>query len=81
MPCGVFVVTDIPTDKVGSVIAGFRLDSPTDVTKTQQPNGLWTVTATFPPCADGSSPTNTTVFGSRGTGPGGRSKGGGSRNW
>ena len=64
MPCGVFVVTDIPADQVGGVMAGYKLQTP-NVTKQQQPNSnLWTVTATFPACADGSNPTTTKKFGS-----------------
>ncbi len=59
MPCGTFVVTGIPANKVGAVEAEFQLDSPQSVTKTQQGDGTWTVTALFGPCPDGSNPTNT----------------------
>ena len=49
MPTGVFQITDIPEDKVETVIADFQLESPPpQVERTQQSNGLWTVTATFP---------------------------------
>jgi hypothetical protein len=48
MPSGVFKVTDIPDDKVETVIALYRLDNPDKIDKEKQPNNLWTVTATFP---------------------------------
>jgi len=54
MPCGTWTEKDVPDDKVGGVIAGFNLDSPKSVTKTKQPDGKWTVVATFAPCPDGS---------------------------
>ena len=47
MPSGVFTITDIPEDKVETVIADFNLDSPKQIDKTKQSNGLWTVKATF----------------------------------
>jgi hypothetical protein len=49
MPSGVFEITDIPDDKVATVIANYQLeDPPPDIKKTKQSNGQWTVTATFP---------------------------------
>ena len=48
MPSGVFKVTDIPEDKVATVEADYQLDNPDKIEKNLQPNGLWTVTATFP---------------------------------
>lgn len=48
MPSGVFKVTDIPDDKVETVIALYKLDNPDKIDKEKQPNNLWTVTATFP---------------------------------
>lgn|GEM_PF-4815788 len=53
MPCGVWKVTDIPENKVGRVMAGYRISKPNSVIKEQQPDGLWTVTATFDPCPPG----------------------------
>jgi hypothetical protein len=50
MPCGVWTTTDIPQAKVNGVIAGYMLDTPQSVVSTQQADGSWTVTATFPPC-------------------------------
>lgn len=49
MPTGVFTITDIPEDKVATVVADYQLENPPPtITKSRQPNGLWTVTATFP---------------------------------
>jgi hypothetical protein len=63
MPCGTFVITNVPTNQVGLVQAQFALDSPTSVTVSDPPvNGLVSVTAVFPACADGSNPVNTQPF-------------------
>ena len=50
MPTGVFEITDIPADKVETVIADFNLDDPPPaIAKTDQGGGvLWTITATYP---------------------------------
>jgi len=48
MPTGVQETTDIPNDKVDQVIAGFKLDNPIKIEKIKQPDGNWTVRATFP---------------------------------
>lgn len=49
MPSGVFEITDIPENKVETVIANFQLeDPPPQIKKTKQADGRWTVTATFP---------------------------------
>ncbi len=48
MPSGVWKITDIPADKVDMVVADFQLESPDTVEKTEQPNGKWTVVATYP---------------------------------
>ncbi len=48
MPSGVWKITDIPADKVDEVVANFQLQSPDNVEKTEQPNGKWTVVATYP---------------------------------
>ena len=47
-PSGVFEITDVPDNKVDTVIANFQLDDPEKIVKTKQPDGRWTVTATFP---------------------------------
>lgn len=52
-PCGTWVVTDIPEDEVGGVMAGFRAQEPSLVGRRQQTDGLWTVTAVFPDCPPG----------------------------
>lgn len=62
MPCGIFIVTDIPADKVGEVQQNFQFDAPLTVTvSAPDANGKVSITATFPPCDDGSSPINTTA--------------------
>ena len=48
MPSGVWKITDIPADGVDEVVANFQLDGPDSVEKTEQPNGKWTVVATYP---------------------------------
>jgi hypothetical protein len=44
----VLVVNDVPADKVDAVIEGFKNAGATEVTKSLQPNGKFTVRATFP---------------------------------
>jgi hypothetical protein len=44
----VVTITDIPDDEVDSVIADFKIDGATTVTKVQQASGLWIVTAIYP---------------------------------
>jgi len=64
-PCGVFKVTNIPADQVGTVMAEYLLDLSRDkVTKEEVAPGSWTVTATYPACPDGTSPTTTKTYGS-----------------
>jgi hypothetical protein len=53
--CGEWKVTDIPSNKVDGVVQGFQMDGPLKVQKVAQADGRWTVIATFPPCAPGSS--------------------------
>lgn len=48
MPNGIFKITDIPENKVETVMEDFRMENPISVEKTHQPDGKWTVTATFP---------------------------------
>lgn len=48
MPSGVWKITDIPADKVDMVAADYEMEGANPVEKTEQPNGKWTVVATFP---------------------------------
>ena len=48
-------VTDVPSDKVDQVVSDFEYEDCTDITKKQQPNGLWTVEATCSSPAAGSA--------------------------
>lgn len=48
MPKGEFKTTDVSEEKLKQVVAGYQLDSPTKIDKIKQPNGKWTVIATFP---------------------------------
>lgn len=41
------IVTDVPDDRVGFIVATMRADGAT-VSKQQQPDGLWTITGDFP---------------------------------
>ncbi len=47
MPKGVYKTTDIPEDKLDQVVAGYQLDNPAKIEKVKQPDGNWTVIATF----------------------------------
>lgn len=47
MPTGVFKTTNVPQNKLAQVVAGFMLDNPIKVEKIKQPDGNWTVIATF----------------------------------
>lgn len=50
MPHGIYTETDVPSDKVDAVVATFNLEDPppTSVVKIKQPNGNYTVIATWP---------------------------------
>jgi hypothetical protein len=50
MPHGIYTETDIPANKVDAVIAALNLEDPppTTIQKIQQPNGKYTVIATWP---------------------------------
>ena len=49
MPRGVQETTNIPKEKVPEVVAGYMLDQPPPmIEKIEQPDGLWTVRATYP---------------------------------
>lgn len=52
-PCGTWIVTGIPEDRVGSVMAAYRSQDPSSVDKEAQPDGKWKVTAVFPDCPPG----------------------------
>ena len=47
MPSGIFKITDIPKDKVATVVANYQLDGPLNIEEIEQPGDLWTVKATF----------------------------------
>lgn len=47
MPSGVFKTTNVPQEKLAQVVAGFMLDNPIKIEKIKQPDGKWTVIATF----------------------------------
>ncbi len=47
MPSGQTTITGIPSDQVDQVVSDFESEGAT-VTKSQQPDGTWTVVATFP---------------------------------
>lgn len=55
MPHGIYTETDIPPDKVAAVVAALKLEDPppTTIQKIKQPNGNYTVIATWP---EGSQP-------------------------
>jgi hypothetical protein len=53
MPCGVWITTGVPADLVGRVKAELALDAPNNVAADLQPDGTYTVTATFDPCPPG----------------------------
>lgn len=57
MTCGTFTTTDIPADQADAVEELYRAGTPapTSVTRTQQPNGLYTITAVYPPCPPNTS--------------------------
>jgi hypothetical protein len=42
-----FETTDIPPDRLASVVATFMLDNPLRVEKVKQSDGNWTVRATY----------------------------------
>lgn len=47
-PRGVFKTTDVPDEELDNVVAGYQLNKPTSIEKIKQPDGKWTVIATFP---------------------------------
>ncbi|MEG8024371.1 DUF1906 domain-containing protein [Sphingomonas aurantiaca] len=48
--CGVWKTTDVTDADLGLVVGGYNADGAQKVETSRQPNNLWTVTATFPPC-------------------------------
>lgn len=48
MPTGVQETTDVSESKLAQVVAGYQLDNPIKIEKIKQPDGKWTVRATFP---------------------------------
>jgi hypothetical protein len=57
MPHGIYTETDIAENKVDAVIATLKLedDPPTKIQKIAQPNGKFTVVATWPDGTDTAS--------------------------
>lgn len=51
MPCGPYTVTDVPDASLSGALAILQLNHPLNVQTQKQPNGKWTINATFPPCA------------------------------
>lgn len=49
--CGVWKINDVSDADLAVVVGGYNADGALKVESTKQPNGLWTVIATFPPCA------------------------------
>ncbi len=47
MPSGVHKSTDVPDEELEQVVAGFKLNNPIKIEKVKQPDGKWTVIATF----------------------------------
>jgi hypothetical protein len=52
-PCGTWIVTDIPEDRVGNVMAAYRSQDLLGLEKAKQADGRWKVTAVFPDCPAG----------------------------
>src|ERR1700722_17977343 len=52
MICGTFNMANIPDGQQDAINNGFstNVPPPTTVTKSQAPDGTWTVTAVWPPC-------------------------------
>ena len=50
MPHGIYTETDVPANRVDAAIATLKLEDPppTAIQKIQQPNGNYTVIATWP---------------------------------
>ncbi len=53
----VFKITDVPEKDLDEVVAGYNLENPIKIKKVKQPDGKWTVIATF----SGGLPGNTTT--------------------
>ena len=53
MPCGTWKTTDIPEAQVPRVEFGYNAEGPISVTREQQADGKWTVTAVFEDCPPG----------------------------
>ena len=52
-PCGTQQVPGIPASSVDNVMRNFMFSSPISISKQQDADGTFTVTAVFPPCQDG----------------------------
>jgi len=52
--CGSFSMSGVPNGKQDAIEKGYRdnIPPPKDVTKVQDGDGTWTITAEWPPCPD-----------------------------
>jgi hypothetical protein len=57
MVCGTFTTSNIPDGKQQGVIDLYKANAPppTKVDSAKQPDGTWTVVATWPPCPAGTA--------------------------
>lgn len=62
MPCGTWVVTDVPDTNLGMVIALFKLDDARKISTMKESDGQWTVTAVFAPCGENEPQQTVTTF-------------------
>lgn len=52
MPCGEYTISKVPDANLTATVAILQLDHPIKVGTTRQPDGTWTIVATFPPCTN-----------------------------
>lgn len=55
MPCGIWTTNDVPDSDLGFVIALYKADNALKIETQREPDGQWTVIATFPPCDENES--------------------------
>jgi len=58
--CGTFTMDSVPAANVDDIVKGYQdnIPPPTSVTKTQNGDGTWKVTAQWPACAAGMTVTH-----------------------
>ena len=61
MVCGTFKISKVPASDVDETMSDFEANvpPPTSVTKSQDGDGTYTVTAVFPPCPDNTTHSTT----------------------